>query len=53
MISWVESPEQVDVGFVLSTIPEGPIKIQIEQKKRSTGVRDQWEKHGLSLWLNG
>lgn len=37
MTSWVESSEQMDVGFVLSTIPEGPIKIQMEQKKRSTG----------------
>lgn len=53
MTSWVESSEQMDVGFVLSTIPEGPIKIQMEQKKRSTGGRHQWEKQGLSLWLNG
>lgn len=49
MTSWVESSEQVDVGFVLSTIPEGPIKIQMEQKKRSTGGRHRGKNTGLAF----
>ena len=33
------------MGFVLSTMPEGPVKIQIEQKKLPTGARaDSLEK---------